>query len=213
MTRRDPLERVAHERPGAPLRLRLRLLLGHADHAREIVADELLGALEHLALRIGHGEAPDALELRELRVVGGRQLRLELAHARLARGELLLLRLELAEPPDDVLLLRRRALLGLDHLGAAIRQLRLHVGPRAQRLLAHLDLRLAADRFGAALRLVQASRDLRVGGGATPPEREPGPHQGAHDEAGGHADQTADDNQHSSLPRPACGNGGGGIGA
>ncbi len=51
-------------------------------------------------------------------------------------------------------------------LGAASVSSASHVGPRPQRLLAHLDLRLAADRFGAALRLVQASRDLRLGGGA-----------------------------------------------
>ena len=64
VARGNALERVGDEVPGASLRLGLRLLVELAHPACEVVADELLGLLEEARLRLVHGHAGDALELR-----------------------------------------------------------------------------------------------------------------------------------------------------
>ena len=78
VARRDALEGVGDEVAGAAPGVGLGLLLQLPHHAREVVADELLGALEHIALRLLHGEAGDALELAELIVPRRLLLLLEL---------------------------------------------------------------------------------------------------------------------------------------
>src|SRR5215218_2895366 len=107
--------------------------------ARRLVTDELLGALEELALRVGRREARDPLELAELRVLRRLELLLELPHVGLAVRDSLLLPLELGERPLELLLLRPDALLGLDRLGAPVGDLPLDVGAEAQRLFTRLD--------------------------------------------------------------------------
>ena len=86
MARGDALERIGDEVARAPLRLGPRLLLEHADAAREVVADELLATLEQVRLRLlrlsrRRARAP---LLRGLRLL---QLLLELAEVHLAVGE------------------------------------------------------------------------------------------------------------------------------
>ena len=69
---------------------------------------------------------------------------LAVSHALLAAGDL-------DEPLLDLLLPREDALFDLQHLLAAVVELRVDVGPELHRLLARLDLRLAAERLGLAL--------------------------------------------------------------
>ena len=66
VTRRDALERVGDEVPRASLRLGLRLLLQLANAAGEVVADELLGPLEQVALRLARRHPRDPLEVLQL---------------------------------------------------------------------------------------------------------------------------------------------------
>src|ERR1700751_1598587 len=58
----DALERVGDEIPRAALRLCARLFLEHADATREVVARELLPALQQLRLRLLLRHPGDALE-------------------------------------------------------------------------------------------------------------------------------------------------------
>src|SRR5260221_6429710 len=91
MARGDALERIGDEVAGAPLRLRLRLLLQHPNAAGELVADQLFPTLQQVRLRFLQGEAGDALELGllvELRLL---QLVLELAEVDLTVREALVL--------------------------------------------------------------------------------------------------------------------------
>ena len=144
VARSDALERVGDEVARAPLRLGARLLLEHAHAAREIVADELLPALEQVRLRLLQRHAGDPLDLRLLRRLRLLQLVLELAEVRLAVGEPLVLAPELDELPLDLLFLREHALLDLQHLLAPVGVLGVDLGAQLDRLLARLDLRLAA---------------------------------------------------------------------
>ena len=72
VARGDPLERVGDEVAGAPLRLGPRLLLHLPHAARELVADELLRALEQMRLRLAACVMPatrsSSRELRCLRL-------------------------------------------------------------------------------------------------------------------------------------------------
>ena len=153
----DALERVGDEVPGAPLRLRLRLLLHLANPAGEVVADELLGLLEQMALA-----SPAVIpEIRSRclssSLLGLLQLLLERAEVRLAVGQTLLAPGELGQLPLDLLLRREHALLDLGDSRPALGQLALDLGAEPDRLLAGLDLRLAANRLGLALGLRRAA--------------------------------------------------------
>ena len=90
VARGDALQRVRDEVPRAPLRLGARLLLEHPDAAAEIVADELLAALEQVRLRLLLRHAGDPLDAGLLVVLRLLQLLLELAEVRLAVGHALL---------------------------------------------------------------------------------------------------------------------------
>ena len=85
VARRDALEGIGDERPRPPLRVGARLLLELAHGARELVADQVLRALEELLARLAEREPADALELAEHRVVAGLELLLELLRVR-SRG-------------------------------------------------------------------------------------------------------------------------------
>src|SRR5437763_1681140 len=82
VARRDALQRVCDEIARAPLRFRFCLLLERADASRELVADELLAAIEQMCLRLLQREAGNALELRLLRELCLLQFLLELAQMR-----------------------------------------------------------------------------------------------------------------------------------
>ena len=151
MARGDALQRVGDEVARAPLRLRLRLLLEHADAARELVPDQLLAALEQMRLRLLQRQAGDALELGLLGDLRLLQLVLELAEMDLAVGEALILPRQLDELPLDLLFLREHALLDLQHRLAAVGELGVDLRAQLDGLLARLDLRLAAERLGFAL--------------------------------------------------------------
>ena len=151
VARRDALQRVGDEVARAALRLGPRLLLEHADAARELVADQLLAALEQVRLRLLQGQAGDALELDLLGDLHLLQLVLELAEMDLAIGEALVLPGQLDELPLDLLLLREHALLDLQHRLATVGELGVDLRAQLDGLLAGLDLRLAAERLGLAL--------------------------------------------------------------
>jgi hypothetical protein len=121
---------------------------------------------------------------------------------RLAVGETLLAALELGQLPVDLLFFRQDPLLDLDDLAALPLELALDVGTQLERLLAGLDLSLAADRFRAALGLL-AEPEVLGRRRARPPGRE---HAGSDVDADSQThpdpdDQEADENHHSSLLR------------
>src|SRR5207248_8928861 len=74
---------------------------------------------------------------------------------RLAVGETLVLACELDELALDLLFLREHALLDLQHLLPALGDLGVDVRAELDRLLTRLDLGLAAQRFGLALRVLE----------------------------------------------------------
>ena len=128
---------------------------------RELVPDELLPTLEQVRLRLLERHAGDPLELRLLRRLRLLQLLLELAEVRLAVGEPLVLARELDELPLDLLLLREHALLDLQHRLAAVGELGVDLGAKLDGLLPRLDLRLAAQRLGFALGVLDQLARIR----------------------------------------------------
>ena len=128
MVRGHPLQRVGDEVAGATLGLAACLLFGLADAAGELVADELLGALEHVRLGLVDRHPRDALELGELRVARLFELLLQLLRVHLTVGDALLAAGELGQLLVDVLFLRQHALLDLQELGASLGDLLLDLG-------------------------------------------------------------------------------------
>jgi len=202
MARGHSLKRVRDKIPRAPLRLGAGLLLHLANHAGHLVPHELLRALEHVALRFFDGQAGDALELLQLLLGRGFRLLLHGLEVGLPVGEPLFAPLELRQLAVDLLFLRKDALLDLDDLAALPLELALDLGTELQRLLARLDLRLTADRFGAPLRFLAEAKILcrrRIGSTRRQQTR-------SHVDADSQArpdpdDQEADGNHHSSLLR------------
>ena len=182
MARRDPLQGVGDEVARPALRVRAGLLLHLPHHAREVVADELLGAVEHDLLRLLDGEAGDALELAELVVLGRLRLLLELLEMALAVEEALLAPLELGQLAVDLLFLRDHPLLDLGDLGALVLELLLDVGAELERLLARLDLRLAPDRLGGPDGVGGGALALRLGRGGTARKEHARPDETADDQ-------------------------------
>ena len=91
VARRDALQRVGDQRAGAATRVGARLLL-HLPHlARELVAHEVLRALDQLLARLVDGEAGDLLERGERVAVRVTKLLLERLDVHLAVAEPLLL--------------------------------------------------------------------------------------------------------------------------
>src|SRR5205823_5391177 len=148
---RDALERVGDEVACPPLRLGASLLLEHAHAAGELVARELLAALEQLSPRLLLRHPCDSLELGLLRVLGLLQLLLQPAQVRLAVGEPLVAARELDHLALDLLLLREDTLLDLHHRLAPLGELVVELGAELDDLLSRLDLRLAPERLRLAL--------------------------------------------------------------
>ena len=151
VARGDALQGVGDERPRAALGVGAGLLLELPHGARELVPDQVLGALEELLARLAERQPADALELAEHLVVAGLELLLELLRVRLAVGDPLLAARELLALRVELRLALVHALLDLRHLQAAVLDLRLDLGAERDRLLACLDLRLAPRRLGLAL--------------------------------------------------------------
>ena len=159
----DPLEGVGDEVAGAALRLGARLFLGLPHLAGQLVADELLGALEQVRLGLVDGHARDALELGDLRVARLLEVFLELLGVHLAVEHALLPARELGQLLVDVLFLRQHALLDLEDLRAPLGDLLLDLGAQPHRGLTRLDLPFAAQRVGLALRLAPHHVRLALG--------------------------------------------------
>ncbi len=152
----DALERIGDQRSRAAPRLGPCLLLLLADAARELVADQVLRALEQVVLRLRDRQPGDVLELCHRLVLGRLELFLELLDMRLPVGEALLAALDLRRSARDLVLGLRQLLLDLGGLGAPALHLRLDVCAQLDGELARLDLRLATDRLGLALGDVHA---------------------------------------------------------
>ena len=153
---RDPLERVGDQRACAPPGLRPRFLLLLADAPRELVADQILGALEQVALRLRHGQAADPLELAERLVLRRLQVLLELLDVHLAVVQPLLATLDLRLLAPELVLGGGDLLLDPGGLRAPVLHLGLDLGAQLHRQLARLDLGLAPDRLGLPLGHVHA---------------------------------------------------------
>jgi hypothetical protein len=202
MARRYALERVGDQVPRAPLRVGAGLFLHLPHHAGEVVADELFGALEHGPLGLLHRHAGDTLELLELGLLRLLHLVLQLLQVRLPVEETLLPPLELGQLAVDLLFLRDDALLDLDDLPALVPELLLDVGSELERLLARLDLGLAAHRLRRPLGLGEEPLPVALGRREPMREEKAGAEEGA--EAKAHQDpqdQEADGNPHCSLLR------------
>ena len=184
----NPLQRVGDQRPRAPPRLGPRLLLLLTDAAGELVADQILRALEQMVLRLRHRQPGDALELRQRLVLGRLELVLELLDVRLPVGQALLAALDLRRPPRDLVLGLGDSLLDLGDLGAPVLHLGLDVGTQLDRELARLDLRLPPDRLGFALGDVHA--------GAAPEHQQRGSEPGSDSES----DERRKRSEHAVLP-------------
>src|SRR5579859_902664 len=151
VTRGDALQRVGDEIARAPLRLAASVLLEHAHAPGEIVPRQLLPAREQERLRVLERHAGDALERRLLSDLRLLQLFLELLQVDLAVGEPLVLAREVLELALDLLLLGDEALLDLEDLVAPLAELGVDLGAQLDCLLARLHLRLALQRVGLAL--------------------------------------------------------------
>jgi hypothetical protein len=179
-----------------------RLLLHLPHHPRHLVANELLGALQDVPLRLLDGEAGDPLELLDLLLPRGLGLLLHRLEVRFPVGEALLAALELRQLAVDLLFPGEHALLDLDDLAPLLPQLVLDFGAELERLLARFHLGLAADRLGASLRLLaQAAVVCRRRTGAAG-RQQARSHVDADSQASPDpGDQEADENHHSSLLR------------
>jgi hypothetical protein len=201
VARGHPLERVGDEVARTALRLGAGLLLEHPHAAREVVADELLAALEQVRPRLLLCHACDPLELGLLGELGLLQLLLQLPEVRLAVGEALILAGEVDELPLDLLLLGEDALLDLQHRLAPVGELRIDLGPELDGLLARLDLRLPPQRLGLALGVLDQlpADSLRLA--------DPGRAERLHREqceAGSYRDPDGDSDPDQHVPAPPC---------
>ena len=202
MARGHTLQRVRDEVPRAPLGVGAGLFLHLSHHPRHLMADELLGALEHVPLRLLDGEAGDPLELLHLLLSRGLGLILHRLQVRLPVGEPLLAALELRQLAVDLHFLCEHALLDLDDLGPLFPQLVLDLRTELERLLARFHLRLAADRLGASLGLLAEAEVLGRRRAGAARGQQPRSHEDADSQAcPDPGDQEADENHHSSLLR------------
>jgi hypothetical protein len=193
VARRHPLKRVGDEIPRTTLGVRAGFLLELAHHAGQVVAHELLRALQHLRLRLLDGEARDPLQLLQLVVLGLLGLLLELLEVRLPVQEPLLAPLELGELAVDLLLFGDDALFDLGDLCALALQLLLDVCPELERLLACLDLGFAADGVRGPRRVRGRTLRLGRGGGDAPRDEHSRPDETAREQAEGDPQNQEDD--------------------
>src|SRR2546421_373870 len=108
-----------------------------------------------MALRLFDRHAGDSLELLDLLVLRLLQLLLQLADVGLPVGHALLPARDVRQPPLDLLFPRMDSLLGSCNAAPAVLRLVLGFGAEANDLLAGVDLRLATDRLGLPLCLLQ----------------------------------------------------------
>src|SRR6266545_5877010 len=155
MRRGDTLERVGDEIPRAPLRLRSSFLLHLAHLARELVADQVLRALQQVLLGLCDRHAGQPLELADLALLRLLQLPMERLGCLLAVREPLLASRELEEPALELLVARLQPLLGARDLATSLLHLRLDLRAETDRLFARLDLRLPAHGLGLSLGVLQ----------------------------------------------------------
>jgi hypothetical protein len=155
VARGHALERIGDEVPRAPLRLDAGLFLLLADPARELVADQLLGAAEQVPLRLLDGHSGDVLELSDLAFPRLLDLLLQRLYVGLAVGDALLAPLELGQTALELFFARPRSLVGLAHARAVVVQLALHLRAQSHCILPGRDFRLAARRLGVALGLIE----------------------------------------------------------
>src|SRR5215203_2041688 len=178
MARRDPLERVGDKVPCAAPRVELGFLLELANAAGELMADPTLCTLEELRLGLVDRQAGDPLELAKLPVLRVLEIDLELLDVRLAIGEALLAAKELGQLHLELVLLRKDTLLKPGDLAAALLGVALGPSTDAHRLLARLDLGLAAQVFRFPLRVV----DQLVAPRSSLPEARPAEHLHHHEQ-------------------------------
>src|SRR4051812_26146273 len=198
MARGHALQRIGDEVARASLRLRARLFLELAHPPGELVAHEILGALEQRELRLVDGHAGDALEFGDLLVTRQLLLLLELAQMGLPVGEPLLSSGELGQLSLDLLLLREDAFLDLDDPGPVVGNLLVDLRAEAYRLLAGADLGLAAKRLRLPGRVFEHEPALLLGGAQTGLAKRPEGH-GARRSTDDQSDQNPDCEQHGQL--------------
>src|SRR6188768_1467666 len=148
VARRDPLQGVRDEGSCPPLRIRACLLLELAHRAGELVANQVLRALEELLASLAEREPTDALELPQRLVIAGLELLLQLLRVDLAICDPLLPPAQLLALGVELGLALVDALLDLGHLDAARLDLGLDLGPKGDGELAALDLGFAPGRLG-----------------------------------------------------------------
>ena len=153
----------------------------------ELVADS--AAARRGALRLVDGQTRDPLELAELPVLRLLQVDLELLDVRLAVGEALFAAEELGQLRLELILLGEDALLELRDLAAALLGVALGLGTDAHRLLARLDLGLAAQVVGFPLRVV----DQLVASRGGLPEARPAQHLHHHEQESRSEDEADND--------------------
>jgi hypothetical protein len=129
VARGHALEGVCNERPRPTPGVGARLLLHLPYLACEVVADEVLRALEKLLTCLVHGQARDLLEGGECVPLGVAELLLQSLDVHLAIAESLLLALDLDESRVDLDLLLKDAFLDLRDLDATILNLALDLAP------------------------------------------------------------------------------------
>jgi hypothetical protein len=160
----DPLERVGDEIACPPARFGLRLLLHLTDTPGQLVADELLRALEHLGAGFVDRHPREALELGELLLLGRLELLLKLARVHLTVGDPLFPAVELDDLPLELPVLRGQPLLHPQRLRLTGVDVALELLPEPHGLLLRLQLGLAAERLGLAAGLLEQELALSPGG-------------------------------------------------
>jgi hypothetical protein len=160
VARGDALEGVSDERPRPPPSLGAGLLLELAHVPSELVAHEVLRALDQLLLRLVHREPGHAFQRVERVVSRLLELLLERLHVHLAVAETLLPALQLGQLRLGLRLLLEDALLDLRDLQPSALYLGLDLAAELDRLLARVHLRFAADRLCLTLGVSQDAPTL-----------------------------------------------------
>ena len=156
VARGDALERVGDEVARAALRLDARLFLLLPDPARELVADQLLGAAEQVRASPPRPSCPamcwsSATSRSRVCLISS----CSCLDVGLAVGDALLAPLELGQPALELLFARVCSLFGLDHARAVAVQLTLDLGAQPHGVFPGGDLRFAPSRLGVALGLIE----------------------------------------------------------
>src|SRR6266571_113041 len=173
--RRQPLDRLRHDAPGAAAGLDLRLLLDAAQDVRGLLPRLGLDLAQQLAAGLPRRRAGDALQpgpaLQEQGLgllLGRRDALLPLAQPALAIAELVLLLPQQIELARDVALLLLQPLLDPLHLVAPGARLIFEAGRRGAVLLLGLHIRLLEACLGPPLGVRQQLHGAPLGFGPQP---------------------------------------------